>query len=686
MTQKELTDRLDRASRLYYQGKTTEFTDSEFDLHFIELQKMEKESGIVYPNSPTLRVGSDIQDGFKKGKHPKPMLTIENVYDDEGLAKWVEDKFKKYDEEIYTVSIKYDGISCELHYHNGILKKALTRGDKTVGDDITENVKTIKSVPLTIDKEFTKDCWFYVRGEIMLPKSRLAAINEERTAKGERPFANTRNACSGTIKSLDPKEVAKRGLIFRAWDCFGNNFHVAGMNAKFGILEDCGFYYEPETIPELRTYTGDKQRFCEKINNYKKKLDGLGLDYEYDGVVIKIDSVKIQDQIGTKDTRAIEWGIARKWNEENVVETKINDVEWQVGRTGVLTPVGKLDPVECGGVVISNVTLHNIGFIRENKIGYNDIIRITRSGGVIPYVLYKVGPDVEGRPFSPIHEPEKCPICGGKVVKEGELLKCVNPSCRAQEVGKIIQFCSKEGADIKSIGEKVAEDLFDAGLITHITDILQVGDIYACEVNREMTVKTWVEKLGEGYGIVSVENMLNGILEARNHVPFEKLLAGLSIPGVGKVMARTLVKEFHTVFGILNAKVEDFVKIDGIAEITANGIKSWIDENHEILESLDYNGWNWTGVSEVVEETKEMVLEGLNVVFSGKSYRFNGDEVEDFLESYGAKCGHSVSKNTNYLIVGNKPGNSKVEKALKLGVEVIQEALFYEKYNLPVIF
>ena len=333
ITQKELTDKLDLASRQYYNGLTSEFSDTEFDIKLKELQEMEKESGFIFPNSPTIRVGSDLQKEFKKGEHPKPMFTIENVYDDDGLIKWVEDVKEKYGVNKFNVSIKYDGVSCELWYKNGVFEKALTRGDKLIGDDITENVKTIKNIPMVLPN--APYGMVYIRGEILLPKSRLDAINSERINNGEQSFSNTRNACSGSIKQLDPKITAKRGLIFKAWDCFGEYINAETMWRKTWFLIENGFYYESVklednsvfcTTPFTIIYT-NRDEFVNTINSTKKYLNEANLDYDFDGIVIKVNDVDIQDKIGTKDTRAIEWGIARKWNEELEVETTLLDID-----------------------------------------------------------------------------------------------------------------------------------------------------------------------------------------------------------------------------------------------------------------------------------------------------------------------------------------------------------------------
>ena len=678
MTQKELTDRLDLASRQYYNGLTSEFSDTEFDLKLKELQKMEAKSGIVLPNSPTVRVGSDIQDGFEKGEHPHPMLTIENVYNDDELDKWFEDCYNKYNAKDYNVSIKYDGISCELWYKGGVFCKALTRGNKIVGDDITENVKTIKNIPMKLDYPFIGDEMFYVRGEILLPKSKLAAINEERIANGEQPFANTRNACSGSIKQLDPKVTAKRGLIFKAWDCFGC-IEFSTMEEKTAYLEKCGFYYEKvsdgnnnmiSTRPFTISYCKDKPSHLFIINSFKDSLNDTNIDYDFDGIVIKLNSVFTQEKIGTKDTRAIEWGIARKWNEELEVETVLEGIDWQVGRTGVLTPVGRLTPVECNGVVISNVTLHNWDFICSMGINIGDILRITRSGGVIPYVIGRRSGEYSSIPKMPT----ECPACGSKVYQDGALIKCTNHNCSAQSIGRILQFCSKDCMDIRSIGERVVEDLVRFGVVEDICDLYTLKERY--------TVAELVDILGEGYGSKSVEKMLEAI-EMSKEKPFANVLAGLSIPNVGKVVARQLAKEFKNIGNLIDVKYNDLISLDGIGEIMADEICWWFSDpkNVDLCLNLKKYGLKME-INEESLENKGGNLNGLTVCFTGSSNKFKGDEVEKFLEENGAKCVHSVSKKLSYLIIGEKPGSSKVKKAEEIGVTIITETDFYNKFNL----
>ena len=672
--QLELTNRLDKASIQYYNGIVSEFSDVEFDLKLKELQEMEKKSGVVFPNSPTIRVGSDIQDGFKKGEHPKPMFTIENVYDDDSLIKWVENMKEKHGVDKFNVSIKYDGVSCELWYENSHLVKALTRGDKLIGDDITENVKTIKNIPLILpNAPYGK---VYIRGEILLPKSRLDAINSERINNGEQPFANTRNACSGSIKQLDPKITAKRGLIFKAWDCFGEYINAETMWRKTWFLIENGFYYESVklednsvfcTTPFTIKYT-NREEFIETINSTKKYLNESNLDYDFDGIVIKVNDIDIQDKIGTKDTRAIEWGIARKWNEELEIETTLLGIDWQVGRTGVLTPVGRLEPIECNGVVISNVTLHNWDFIGSMGILIGDKLRITRSGGVIPYVIGRRSGEYAYIP----KQPNACPACGSDVYQDGAFIKCTNYDCSAQSIGRILQFCSKECMDIRSIGDRVVEDLVLFGIIENISDLYTLKDRY--------TVEELVDILGEGYGSKSIEKMLTSI-ELSKEKTFANVIAGLSIPNVGKVVARQLSKEFKNIDNLIDCTYDSLISLDGIGDVMANDICWWFSspQNVEMCRRLKKYGLTMSTDNKVdIVNTEER---NIKVCFTGKSSKFKGDEVEDYLKSNGFTIA-GVTKSLNYLITGDKPGGSKVKKAEEFGITIITETEFYNKFNL----
>lgn len=681
---KKLTDKLNTASQLYYNGEDSGMTNVEFDLELKELQRLEKELNIVFPHSPTQRVGSDLRDEFGKIEHPEgfPMLTIENVYSDEDFIEWLRKMFKEYNATSFNVSLKYDGISCELYYANGVLATGSTRGDKLVGDNITENVRTIKSVPLTINVPKDHKTDIYVRGEILLPKSSLVEINRKREEEGLKLFANCRNACSGSVKQLDSRITAERNLIFRPWDIFSPNeeFQSATQSAKYTLLKEMGFNFKNEptsfdfefsepNIPNILTLMQD---IWEKAKNQ---------DYDCDGIVVKINDTNIQSEIGTKDNRAIEWGIARKWNEENICETDLIGVDWQVGRTGHVTPVGKLEPVECDGVTISNVTLNNVKFIETLDLHRGYTLKITRSGGVIPYVLgssYDIAMALLGA-YPKIEIPTKCPICGTELIRDGEYLKCPNKyGCAAQIEGRIEQWCSKDCMDIAQVGEALIHDLVEKDLVEDPVDLY--------DLPRDFSAQEMANILGSGYGTKSMKTFLDNIKKSQWRT-FDKVLYGLSIEGIGKQNAKLLAQHFGSYQSLYNASIEELMEVEGIGPNLAQNIKNWfetIDPDLRYWERLFEAGLKLTMESDgVVAAQENQVLAGLNIVFTGKSANWDGDEVEEVFTAYGAKCGHSISKKTNYLVTGENPGPSKVSKAKTMGLEIISESDFIKKYNIP---
>lgn len=670
--QKDLTERLRKASDLYYsKAQESEFNDTEFDLKMHELEQLEKETGIILPNSPTQFVGSDIQKGFGKGQHPTPMLTIDNTYSEDELQEWADKMHEKYGVETFDAEIKYDGVSLELQYKDGVFIRALTRGDKIIGDDVTANVKGVKDIPftLTLPDSTSLRGDFYVRGEVLMPKSKLAELNHSQIAIGDKAFSNTRNACAGSLKQLDPKVTASRGLIFRAWDCFGGGLNFIDMGMKHYILLRLGFKYEVEPIP-IKYHPNN---FSKEVTDFKATVDSNNLDYDYDGIVVKFELINDQEKIGTQDTKAIGWGIARKWNENYEARTTLKDVEWQVGKTGVLTPVGILEPVECAGVIVTNVTLNNWEYIQKFNLYNGDYVTITRSGGVIPQLI-GAAHNIANEP-QPVKLPERCPECGGELEFDGKLLKCTNDKCPAKEIGKILYFCSKEGCNIMSVGESVVQDLFDKRIIRGILDIIDFAE------KPEAFIDYATNLLDVGYGEKKIKKIADEFVKAKD-TPFEKLLAALSIPGVAKVTARNIANHFGHMDNFMRATQDELAEIDGIGEVMSKDIYEWTHGWYgaTLLQSLITGRWHCC--VETPTDTGDKALSGLTVCFTGKSERFSGDEVENFLEINGAKCTHSVSKKMDYLIIGEKPGGSKVAKAQELGVEIIEEDLFYKKYNL----
>ena len=679
---KQLTDRLDVASRLYYIGQTSEFSDTKFDIKFKELQLLEKETGTVYQNSPTQRVGSDVQTEFKKLEHPEPMLTIENTYNGAELQKWLDDN----PSDLYEISTKFDGVSLELHYQNGTLTSASTRGDKNVGDDVTANAKTIKTIPLSIGG--CDDSDVYVRGEVLMLRSVFDTINEELESLGMKTMKNCRNAASGSIKQLDSRIAASRQLTFRPWDIlvykdgqFVETF--SGYTDLSKTFNKLNFYIEDFAKPIY--VTGDK--LIEAVDNYKKTLNESHPDFDYDGVVIKVASVFERRKIGTKDHRAIEWGIARKWNEERAGLTVIENVTWQVGRTGTVTPVANFRPFPLDGVTVNNATLHNLDFIEKNNLAIGLYVKVVRSGGVIPDVTGNataeemkaagVSYDDDAKAMC-IEYPKVCPVCGTELIREGDFLKCPNDKCKGRLLESIEYWCSKKVMDIDGIGPEFIRDLIEKQLVTCPIDL------YLLE--RNYTVKELIEILGAGYGQTSIKKKLKSIKESLKQ-PAYRVLAGTGIPGIGPRMAKILLSEFGSISGIFAKSEEELKDVAGIGEVLANNIASY----------ALHTGWSFLtdcqelGLNTVAEddrssgaEKKEQLLAGLKIVFSGSSKYFPGDTVEEFLESYGAKCGHSINSKTDYLVTGAKPGPKKVKTCEEMNIPMMEEDDFYQKFGLDV--
>jgi DNA ligase (NAD+) len=673
----ELNEKLTNASRMYYSSMESGITDTNFDLLMKELRRLQDETGYIPENSIAMRIGSDLQTGFDKITHPELMLTIDNSYDDEELSKWVESMIKKYNPTHAEISTKFDGVSLEIHYHNGELVSASTRGDKTVGDDVTENAKTIEDIPLKL-KDWQWDD-VYVRGEVLMPRSTLKRINENSKKK----FANCRNAASGTIKQLDSKEVARRGLIFRPWDVLffnsngkriANDFPIDKANFLFNRND---FVTEDFARMQIVDFTTELPMI---VSKFKKRLDESGPDFDYDGVVIKVAADELRNKIGSSDHQAIKWGIARKWNEDRIGYTILENVTWQVGSTGILTPVANFRPIYLDGVIVSNATLHNLDFIRKNDLMIGAPVKITRSGGVIPYVL---GRPSDGEYYEHCDEnlgertsivlPTTCPECGSPIIYMGDSIKCSNSECPGVIRGLIENWCSKSIMNIDGVGPEIIRDLMNAGLISWQMDLYRM--------TTELTSQELVERLGPGYALKSAQNIIDSIMASVSK-PIENVVAGMGIAGIGLQNAKTLIETAGSLENLSTMSESQLMDIDGIGEVLAGNIREFMDTNgNDWISALHEFGFN-TEASKKAEPSGSE-LSGLKIVFTGSSQWFKGDLCEKFLESRGAKCGHSVSKKTDWLVTGENPGASKVTKAESLGVKIISEEDFFAKYGLP---
>ena len=681
--QRQLTDRLAVASEAYYVKNLPLMTDEAFDMELKKLQQMERQSGVALPYSPTLRVGSDLQDGFGKVKHPVPMLTIENTYNDEELHDWVTGIVgSAHGATAFTISPKYDGVSLELHYSNGVLVSASTRGDKTVGDDVTANARTIKDIPLRLQGVDE----LFVRGEVLMPKSVLEELNKT----ADKPFANTRNACAGSLKQLNPAVTASRGLIFRAWDSYSFAPIPTSHYERMLALEGLGFKFEKDTLP-VRVVVTDKgiDRFCEAVTEWREdRLDGK-VDWDYDGIVVKLDQDQDRQYFDRDSHRAIGWGIARKWNEERACITRIQRVDFFTGRTGHITPVAVLDPVQCDGVTISNVILPNESYIRKFDLHVNDYVEIVRSGGVIPKVVGKssykdwcrlTSPDSVPGPnlYAPvdIEFPTVCPDCGTALEKNGEIWECPNRQCPSQTVRRLMQWCAKDCMNIEGMGESTADDLVSKNIA------VEPFDLYDMATNQRPGFIA--SQLGEGYGERSVKKLFDEIKKSMSK-PLECIIYGMSIDGIGKRHSKRLAQHFKSLKAIIAASEDELAAIEDFGPVKARNIRAFMQEEGEYwLNMLEHYGMA-TVYAEGQDEAqmKGEALKGVQLVFTGKSHYWDGDMVEAVLESYGAKCGHSVSKKLTCLVTGDNPGPSKVAKAKDLGLTILTEDEFLDTYGVP---
>ncbi len=664
---KKAVDTLKKWAYYYYVLDNPLVTDEEYDRLYREVEKWEQSHpDKIDKTSPTRRVGDVVLDEFKKSKHITKMWSMEDVFSKEEFNDWV-NRVKKLTDKKFSFYIepKFDGASLNLIYNNGTLLRAETRGDGSIGEDVTLNAKTINSIPLEIDyKEFIE-----IRGEVLIGKKDFEKLNEERIKKGEPPFANPRNAAAGSLRQLDPKITAKRPLLFYPW---GVGYPVEVLNSDEISAEK---------------YNEDKQKFINKFKTYKNMMDfvySLGfkmppkrgecdsenLDYVYkkyeefiemrdeipvmlDGMVVKIDELNLLEEFGYT-TKYPKWMVAFKFPAVEK-ETIIEDVIIQVGRTGVLTPVAVLKPVEIGGVIVERATLHNFDEIKRLDVRIGDHIIVIRSGDVIPKitkVLYQKRTGNEKL----IPRPTHCPVCGEEVLDEGALIKCQNLSCPARIVNTIIYFAGKNCLDIDGLGESVAKLLYDKGLVKDVTDLfkLKVQDL---------------ENL-PGFAKKKAENLINAIKKTKG-IECWRFVNALGIEHIGEVASKKICENF----GIEFYKVDpvEFYKIEGFGPEMVKSIEEFIRVNKNRIETL----------IKYIEPKNPEKKEIKNSPFLGKKVVLTGamskprEEIKEILENLGAHVSSSVSKKTDFVIVGKDAG-SKLEKAEKLGVKILKEEEMWE--------
>lgn len=642
----ELIDIINEASIKYYVDDNPSITDQEYDDYYNELLKLEeKYPDLKRSDSPTLRVGGKVVDKFEKVTHESPMLSFDDIFNEDEIVLFDERIKKTCPNATYTLEPKMDGLSGSLLYEKGVLKRAATRGDGLIGENITHNVETIKSVPLRLNKELDIE----VRGEIYMSKASFEKCNKEKEKRGENLFANPRNAAAGSVRQLDSKIAAKRNLDFMAYFIPNpDKYGIKTQSESLAFLKELGF----KTNYNLNG-------LAKNINDIINYIDDLGskrsnLPFEIDGVVLKVNSLEDEAKLGFTE-RVPRWGIAYKFPAEEVLTT-LKEIKFTVGRTGKITPNALFSPVHVAGSVISKATLHNEDYCLDKDVRVGDVISIRKAGDVIPEVVEvkkerRTGKEV---PFKMI---ENCPMCASKLVKEDANYFCKNDLCPARKMEGLIHFASRNTMNIDGLGERIIEDFYNMGFIKSISDI------YLLSNHKEDLIEL------EGFGEKSVNNLLESIENSKNN-SLEKVLFALGIRHVGKKTAKILAKRYKNIDNIINVNIDELTNVNDIGKIIAKSVKTYFDDplNLKLIEDLKKLGLNF----EFKNDSSDDTLSGMTFVLTGTLEKYKREELTKILEDKGAKVTSSVTKKTTGVIVGDKPG-SKYDKALKLGVKIYKE-------------
>ncbi len=652
----QLRKELHEHNHSYYVLNMPSISDFEFDSLLRELQELEAANPDMYdPSSPTMRVGSDITKEFKQVQHKYPMLSLGNTYSKEEVKEFYDRVRRSLNEDFeICCELKFDGTSISLTYVNGILQRAVTRGDGEKGDDVTANVKTIRSVPLKLSGE-GYPAEFEIRGEVLMPWSVFERLNEERASREEPLFANPRNAASGTLKLQDSSIVAKRGLDAYLYFMLGETLPAEGHYENLQAAARWGF--------KVSSYTR-KCSTLEEVFGFIDTMDAerKNLPFATDGVVLKVNSLRQQKNLGYT-AKSPRWAIAYKFQAERAL-TRLNEVTYQVGRTGVVTPVANLDPVQLSGTVVKRASLHNADIIEKLDLHIGDMVYVEKGGEIIPKIT---GVDVDARFMlgEKVRFIAKCPECGTPLVRaEGEAAHyCPNDiTCPPQIKGRIEHFVARDAMNIDSIGPETIEMLFNYNLIKDISDIYQLQP-------EELM---FLPRMGQR----SAENIVSGI-RASLAVPFERVLFALGIRFVGATVAKRLARAFKNIGGLMDASFEELTAVDEIGERIASAVIAFFssEANRSLVERLKAAGLQFE-VGEEEQRPHSDILKGLSIVISGVFVHHSRDEYKDIIEKNGGKNVGSVSKSTSFILAGDNMGPSKLEKAQKLGVRIVSEDEF----------
>jgi len=654
-----LTDELNFHNHLYYVESNPTISDYEFDLRLKELQALENQfPEFASELSPTKRVGGDITKKFETVKHRFPMLSLSNTYSEGEILEWEQRVKKSIETEIYYVcELKYDGVAIGISYKNGKLHRAITRGDGTQGEDVTTNVKTIKTIPLQLKGDFPDD--FEIRGEIFFPLQAFEKANEERRANGEPEFANPRNSASGTLKSQDSKVVANRGLDCFLYGIYGDDLPLVGHYESVLKAKEWGFKTpDPEKKYIFRTKTVDG--IMKFIHYWDKKRNEL--PFEIDGVVIKVNGYDAQAELGFT-AKSPRWAIAYKFKTERV-ETSLESVVYQVGRTGAITPVANLKPVSLGGTTVKRASLHNADQIEKLDVRLGDSVYVEKGGEIIPKI---VGVNLEKRAVNSekLVYIDTCPECETPLRRrDGEAQHfCPNEkACPPQVTGKIEHFIARKAMNIDGLGAETVELLYQQKLIK------TPADLYDLTFDQVVNLERMADK--------SADNLIKGI-EASKQIPFERVLFAIGIRFVGETVAKQLAKAFKSIDRIAQATYDELIAVDEIGEKIAISVQQFFSEPEQIemIEKLKQVGLQLEIEEKVLASSR---FAGKTFVVSGVFTQFSRDELKALIENNGGKNASSISAKTHYVVAGENMGPAKLEKATQLGIPILDEHGFLE--------
>jgi DNA ligase (NAD+) len=652
-----LREQIRRHEYLYYVTDDPEISDAAFDRLVNRLKQLEAENPkLLTPDSPTQRVGGAPRAGFQQVRHTVPMVSLDNSFSFEALGEF--DRRVRQttgrEEVDYVVEHKFDGLSLSLLYENGKLVRGVTRGDGTTGEDVTPNVRTIRSIPLSIDPALLKKAGlsadFEVRGEAIMTRKAFEELNRLQDEQGGKIFANARNAAAGSLRMLDSRITASRRLDFLAYYLL-----VEGRTAKKRLSEVL------ETLDVLQFKASDDWKLCHSLSEVERYIDHWEarrekLPYEIDGIVIKVDEVSLQNELGFT-SKAPRWAIAYKYPAHQET-TVVKEIQVSVGRTGVLTPFAVFEPVHIGGVTVGKSTLHNLDEVRRLNVHAGDTVLVERAGEVIPHVLKVVKHGAEEKEFE---MPDKCPVCGTRVYRaEGEVAyRCVNVSCPARRRESFLHFAGRHAMNIDGLGDKIVEQLIERKLVKDFADLYRL----------DLETLSGLERMAEK----SAQNLLDEIAASKKN-SLDRLIYAIGIPFVGERTAQLLASHFGSMHKIADAGAEELMEVGEVGPKIAEGVREFFSEsaNQKLIERLREVGVNMKNERAAPKSAK---LAGMTFVFTGTLANRSREEAEALVASHGGKPGSSVSKKTSYVVVGADPG-SKFDKAKSLGVQILNESQF----------